>query len=85
MYRRHSVLSWENRLRLAGAGAAGVGAPRRLAGVPPFISAVTYRSWYFELRYSACQSRFGSASKAWNTSAQPGWPKCFSPSSGGPK
>ena len=38
-----------------------------------------------ERRYSPAQSRPDSASNAWNTSAQPGLPKCFSPSCGGPK
>ena len=57
-------------------------AVRSTAGTRP---AVTYWAYSGDRLNSAAQSRSGSWSNAWNTSAQPGLPKCLSPSAGGPK
>ena len=76
------MLNWASRFLDAGAGGIWRGAaicPR------PSDAAMTYCWCQADRRYSPAQSRPGSASNDWKTSAQPGLPKCFSPSCGGPK
>ena len=73
-YRRHRVLTWWSRpCRIGGRGVPAAIGPSaaRLSVCGP----VTYCAQTPDLANSPAQSRSGNCSNAWNTSAQPGWPK----------
>ena len=75
-YRRIRVDSWASRFAGVGGGAA-FGASSGTGGMGAVVCRrlLLYRAEYGDLRYSPAQSRSGSASNAWKTSAHSRLPK----------